>query len=56
MSDTLQITPFMHVRDLAEALAFLEGMLIVRAPDNQLLVFGAAIAKREGGADTPLPI
>lgn len=27
MSNTLQITPFMHVRDLHSALAFLEGVL-----------------------------
>jgi catechol 2,3-dioxygenase-like lactoylglutathione lyase family enzyme len=27
MSNTVQITPFMHVRDLAAAVAFLEGVL-----------------------------
>lgn len=45
MSNTLQITPFMHVRDLAGAIAFLEEVLgfetFVRLP-------GYAYLEREG--------
>lgn len=41
MSDTIQITPFMHVRDLAGALGFLEGVLgfetLFRLPDYAYL-------------------
>jgi len=41
VSDTLQITPFMHVRNLAEAIAFLEDVLgfetLVRLSDYAYL-------------------
>ena len=41
MADTLQITPFMHVRDLAGAIGFLEGVLgfetLFRLPDYAYL-------------------
>ena len=45
MSNTLQITPFMHVRDLAGALAFLEGVL---GFETLFRMTGYAYLEREG--------
>lgn len=45
MPNTLQITPFMHVRDLAGALAFLEGVLGFQ---TRFRMTGYAYLEREG--------
>lgn len=44
MSNTIQITPFMHVRDLAGAVAFLEGLGF----ETLFRISGYAYLEREG--------
>ncbi|HYI41725.1 MAG TPA: VOC family protein [Allosphingosinicella sp.] len=60
MSNTLQITPFMHVRDLAGAVAFLEEVLgfetLIRMSDYAYLEReGAGLRVLEAGDSTVFP-